>query len=141
KPKGGEAVGGAAQGDWTALVERVDSAGHLRVAQMMRDRVRVIELGEDRLVFEQADSFPDDPAPEIRDVLLRLTGRRWRVERGEGTAQPSLREAAAAEAQAARERIAADPLVSAAFEGFPDAELLDEEVGEGANIARMGRAR
>jgi len=125
---------------WAALVERVDNAGHLRVAQIMRDRVRVIELGEERLVFEQADSFPDDPVPEIRDVLFKLTGRRWQVEKGEGAAQPSLREAAASEARAARERIEADPLVRAALENFPEAELLVDEQGQGAKVARMGRA-
>ncbi|MEQ8410768.1 MAG: DNA polymerase III subunit gamma/tau [Erythrobacter sp.] len=132
---------GMEQDDWAALVERVDSAGHLRVAQIMRDRVRVIELAQDRLVFEQADSFPEDPAPEIRDVLLKLTGRRWQVEKGEGAARPSLRETASAEASAARERVAADPLVKAALEGFPEAELLADEDGESANVARMGRAR
>ncbi len=110
--------------DWAALVEAVDAAGHLRVAQMMRDRVRVIALEPERLVFEQADNFPDDPAPEIRDTLFKVTGRRWQVERGTGAAQPSLREATEAEARAADERIRADPLVKAALEAFPDAEIL-----------------
>ena len=135
-----DAAANPEQIDWAALVDECDAAGHLRVAQMMRDRVRVIELSEERLIFEQADSFPDDPAPEIRDVLFRMTGRRWQVEKGSGEAQPSLREVAEAEAKAARERIEADPLVRAALENFPDAELLDDESGQAANIARMGRA-
>ncbi|MEE4206910.1 MAG: DNA polymerase III subunit gamma/tau [Erythrobacter sp.] len=136
--KAPEASAGPA--DWADLVERVEAAGHLRVAQMMRDRVRVIELGAERLVFERADSFPDDPGPEIRDALLKLTGRRWLVEQGSGPAQPSLRETAEAEARAARERTLNDPLVKAALENFPEAELLVEDEGPGAKIARMGRA-
>jgi DNA polymerase-3 subunit gamma/tau len=110
--------------DWAALVEAVDAAGQLRVAQMMRDRVRVIELAGERLVYQQADNFPDDPAPDIREALFKVTGKRWLIERGTGAAQPSLREVAEAEAAAEDARIRSDPLVKAAFEAFPDAELI-----------------
>lgn len=128
----GEAPASLAAGpDWTALVEQVDAAGHLRVAQMMRDRVRVIELGIEKLIFQPADNFPEDPAPDIRDALFKVTGRRWQVERGAGEAQPSLRERAEAQAQANEQRIRADPLVKAAFAAFPDAELL----GPQGNVA------
>ncbi len=110
--------------EWAALVRQVDSAGMLHVAEMMRSRVRVIELTPERLVFEQADNFPDDPAPEIREALFKITGLRWQVERGSGSPQPSLREAAEAEARVAEQRVRADPLVKAALDSFPDAELL-----------------
>lgn len=113
--------------DWAALVGKVDRAGMLHVAEVMRSRVRVIELVPERVMFEQADNFPDDPAPEIRDALFKVTGKRWLVERGSGTAQPSLREAIEAEARAADERVRSDPLVKAAFEAFPEAELLGAE--------------
>lgn len=121
--------------DWAALVDQVDAAGQLRVAQMMRDRVRLIELGPERLVYAPADNFPDDPAPDIREALFKLTGKRWQVERGSGTAQPSLREAAASEAAAEDQRVRADPLVQAAFTAFPEAELLGTE----GNVARAAR--
>ncbi|MEM8726602.1 MAG: DNA polymerase III subunit gamma/tau, partial [Pseudomonadota bacterium] len=123
--------------DWTELVERIDNAGHLRVAQMMRDRVRVIELGPEHLVYEPADNFPDDPAPDMRDALFKLTGKRWQVERGSGAAQPSLREQAEAEANAERERIRSDPLVKAALEAFPDAELIEPQ----DNVARASGSK
>jgi DNA polymerase III subunit gamma/tau len=54
-----------------------------------------------------------------------VTGKRWLVERGAGDAQPSLREVAEAAAAAEDARIRSDPLVKAAFEAFPDAELID----------------
>jgi DNA polymerase III subunit gamma/tau len=114
----------ASELDWAALVEKVDAAGMLHVAEMMRSRVRVIALAPERLVFEQVDNFPDDPAPEVRDALFKVTGKRWQVERGTGAAQPSLREASEAEARAADDRVRADPLVMAAFDAFPEAELI-----------------
>ena len=113
--------------DWAALVDQVDRAGMLHVAEVMRSRVRVIDLAPEKLVFEQADNFPDDPASDIRDALFKVTGKRWQVERGSGAAQPSLRETAEAEGRAAEERVRADPLVKAAFEAFPDAELIGTE--------------
>ena len=116
----------AVQG-WAALVDQVDAAGQLRVAQMMRDRVRIIEIGPERIVFEQADNFPDDPSSDIREALFKVTGKRWAIERGTGAAQPTLREAAEAEAAAEDARIRADPLVKAALETFPDAELIATE--------------
>ncbi len=134
-PAAAAPASGAPAQDWAALVEAVDAAGQLRVAQMMRDRVRVIELGPERLVYEQADSFPDDPAPDIREALFKVTGKRWQIERGSGAAQPSLREAAEAEAAAEEARIRSDPLVAAAFAAFPEAELIGTE----GNVARASR--
>ncbi|TAD83032.1 MAG: DNA polymerase III subunit gamma/tau [Sphingomonadales bacterium] len=111
--------------EWAALVRDVDRNGHLHAAEMMRSRVRIIELGPEKLVYQPADNFPDDPAPDIREALFKVTGKRWMIERGTGPSQPSLREAAEAEAAAEAARIRSDPLVRAAFEAFPDAELID----------------
>lgn len=122
----------SASGDWAALVDVIDAAGHLRVAQIMRDRVRVIELGQDRLVYQPADNFPEDPAPDMREALFKVTGKRWQIERGNGEAQPSLREAAEAEARARDERIRCDPLVKAALDAFPDAEILEPHSAQAA---------
>ena len=130
----------AAALDWAELVEQVDRSGQLRVAQMMRDRIRVIELAPERLIFEQADAYSDDPVPDIRDALYKLTGSRWQVERGTGEASPSLREAAENSAREERERIAGHPLVKAALEAFPDAELIDPQ-GNVANAAAGGARR
>ncbi|MEM6584490.1 MAG: DNA polymerase III subunit gamma/tau [Pseudomonadota bacterium] len=111
--------------DWAELVESVDRAGHMHVAEMMRSRVRLIELGPGKLIFEQADSFADDPAGDIKEALFKLTNTRWQVEKGQGQAQPTLREQAETKAQAERDETLADPLVKAAFEAFPDAELIE----------------
>lgn len=113
------------QSDWADLVEEVDRAGHMHVAEMMRSRMRVIELGHERLVFEKADAFPDDPGLDVREALFKLTGRRWQIEQSAGQGQPTLREQAEATAQSQREATLSDPLVKAAFAAFPDAELIE----------------
>jgi DNA polymerase-3 subunit gamma/tau len=126
-PGGAIAPPPVARLDWAGLVARIDAGGHLRVAQTMRDWVRVIELAPGRLVYALTAGFSGDPAADIRDALLSTTGERWEVERGEGESAPSLREqaeAARADADAALRRA---PLVEAAFAAFPGAEIVDED--------------
>ena len=123
---GTEAAAPASLDSWQRLVERVDQSGALRVAQTMRDWVRPIELGPGKLVYELAPGLGDDPGPELRDALLKATGERWQVVAGTGDALPTLRERAQAAKAAEDERIRNAPLVKAAFEAFPGAELVDE---------------
>ena len=98
----------------------------LRVAQVMRDWLRVIELTPERLVYSLAPGLADDPAPELRDALLKATGERWQVERGQGEGVATLRERAEAAKSADAERIRRTLLVEAAFVAFPQAEFVDE---------------
>ncbi|WP_338445728.1 DNA polymerase III subunit gamma/tau [Pelagerythrobacter marensis] len=120
--------------DWQALVERVDAAGALRVAQTMRDWVRPIELAQGRLVYALAPGFVGDPAGEFRDALSKLTGVRWEVEQRETGGEPSLREREEAAKAQAEAEMRAHPLVEAAFEAFPEAELVED-----ADIQPAGR--
>jgi len=116
-----------ARTDWRALCDRVEREGLLRVAGLMRDWVRVIELAPGRLVWSPAPGLSDDPGAELRDALLKATGERWQVERGPGEGAPTLREQAEAARAAEAERIRSTPLVAAAFAAFPDAEFVDDE--------------
>jgi len=113
--------------DWRELCEQVDRAGMLRVAGTMRDWLRVIDLAPGRLIYALAPGFSDDPAAEVRDALLKATGERWQVERGEGEGVPTLREQAEMAKTAEAERIRGNPLVAAAFAAFPDAELVEDD--------------
>ncbi|MEO7913866.1 MAG: DNA polymerase III subunit gamma/tau [Novosphingobium sp.] len=117
--------------DWAALCEQVDQAGQLRVAQIMRDWLRVVELIPGTLRFEVVPGYPGDPAPDLRDALLRVTGERWIVERvviaeGDAKAAPSLRELAEAQKADADAAMRASPLVAAALAAFPGAEFVEE---------------
>ena len=113
--------------DWAQLVDQVDGSGQLRIAQIMRDWVRVIALEPGKLVYALVPGFSGDPAPEIRDALYQLTGQKWELQRGGGEGVPSLREQAEAARVAEADAVRRNPLVAAAFEAFPDAEIVDEE--------------
>ena len=113
--------------EWSILCDMVEQEGLLRTGQIMRDYVRIIELRQGHLRYATPPDFTDDISAELKDGLLRATGVRWDVARGEGEGAPSLgeRELAAAEAEAAR--IRNHPMVQAALAAFPKAELLDGE--------------
>ena len=122
--------------DWTAVINTVEQSGQFRLSQLMHDWVRVISLAPGELVYSLVPGYPGDATAELRDALLRATGERWMVTRGEGDARPSLKEEKDAQKDAARAAVLADPLVEAAFAAFPNAELIDE--GPDARVASMG---
>ncbi len=117
----------AASVSWRELCDRVEDAGLLRVAGVMRDWIRVIELRWGNLAFNLPPTFADDPSSDIRDALYRVTGERWQVERGTGDGAPSLREQSDAEISAERDRIRNAPLVQATLAAFPQAEFVEED--------------
>ncbi len=124
--------------DWKALVERVDQSGQLRVAQVMHDWVRVIDLKPGELLYTLAPGFSGDVGADLRDALLRATGERWQVTRGEGDACPTLRELAEQTREAEREALLRSPLVEATMAAFPGAEIVDEKA-EARVVGQQGQ--
>jgi DNA polymerase III subunit gamma/tau len=132
----------ASAANWAALVEQVDRAGELRVAQIMHDWVRVITLAPGTLTYAVAAGFSGDPGPDLRDALLKVTGERWTVSRGEGEGAPSLREQDEAVKAAADAERRSHPLVEAALAAFPDAEFVAEaETSRAAGNRNLSQTR
>ena len=133
--------GVATSSSWEELVQQVDNSGQLRVAQLMRDWVRVVELTDGHLLYAPAEGLSDDLGPDVRDALFKVTGKRWQVEQADASrvdqAQSSLREQSEAERAAADARRREHPLVKATLEAFPEAELLEP----GTNVAQAGGSK
>ena len=122
---------------WEELVERLDHAGNLALANTLRLQVRVIELAPGLLRYSQPPGFANDFEAPLRDALHKLTGERWQLERCEGEGAPTLVEQNEARRQAERDRIERSPLVVATKAAFPDAEPVDED--ESPRYAQGGR--
>ena len=128
----GESAPAAGAVDWAALCDRVEHAGQLRVAQIMRDWLRVVDLAPLALVYSLVEGYSGDPGAEVRDALLRATGERWEVSRGAvspggGEASPSLREQVEAKQAAQDAAMRESPLVAAALAAFPGAEFVEDD--------------
>ncbi|MGN6497871.1 MAG: DNA polymerase III subunit gamma/tau [Tsuneonella sp.] len=125
---GAPAPAPAARIDWVELVRDIDDKiGQLHLATRLRMQVRPIAVEDGRLVYRQAPGFTEDLAPELKQALLELTGKRWQVEQGAGEGEPTLVERGQAAKQAAAATLRADPLVEAAFAAFPQAELIEDD--------------
>ncbi|MEM1132052.1 MAG: DNA polymerase III subunit gamma/tau [Pseudomonadota bacterium] len=112
------------------LIQALDRQGHLELAQIMHDHMRLVDYGDGKILYQLASKVRPDFEARLRDALLRLTGKRWQVENSEGNAQPSIRERALSKAEARKESILQTPLVQAALDAFPDAELIENGEGE-----------
>lgn len=121
----------AAQMDWADLVSQVDRAGQLRVAQTMRDWVRVIELADGKLTYALAPGLSDDPRSEFQQVLKQVTDRHWEVVQSENGGTPTLREQAEALKSEQEAALRRHPLVEATMAAFPDAEILPDTPDNG----------
>ena len=112
--------------DWLDLVEQVEHVSPL-VGSTMRLGVRVVDVEPGLLRYQLVPGLPGDPAADIRRALNQVTGQAWVLEVADGEAQPSLEEAKAAKVAAEAEAMRQDPLVKAALEAFPGAQIVDEE--------------
>jgi len=120
-----------APAEYKAFVEWLDHKGNLSLAQILHDWVRVVEYAPGKLIYQTAPEFKQDFEPQLRDILMQLTGTRWQIDKGEGQYQISLGEQLEQRKQAAREELLNSPMVKAAKAAFPDAELLDDDGSQG----------
>jgi len=95
----------------------------LGLAEKLRMSARVVRCGPQELVLSSSKPLPADMVPDLADALRRITDRPWRVTVEDAPGAPTPREAEQQREEAARQAILATPIVKAAFEAFPDAEL------------------
>ncbi len=125
---GGATGGGApvAALDWGKLVARIEGAGQMLAASLMRHQVRVVDLAPGRLAYSRAAQFTGDIAPQLREALYAVTGERWQVEEVSTDGAPTLTELEAAAHEAADAAVRAHPLVAATLAAFPGAEIVED---------------
>ena len=132
-PRGPEAPQGEGQGallqappSYAALVERLANGGKAHLAQQLHDFVGVVRYAPPELVVKPAKPMAGDFLRDLAGALKSLTGAPWQVRsagESDGPAEPTLLEQEKAEAERLRQDVLESPVVQAAFEAFPDAEL------------------
>jgi DNA polymerase III subunit gamma/tau len=128
-PAAGQATMLAAPPSFEAFAELVESRGKAILAHELRENYRLVEYGPPTLLLQQTGNVRPVRDVEaflrtLRDVTSSLFGEKWRVAISDGPARPSLREQEKEAEEAVRRSILEAPVVKAAFEAFPDAELV-----------------
>lgn len=110
--------------DMAALAALLDANRRFQLAQQVRDYLRPVRFDGSELEFGAARPLPQDFVRDLGGALKDATGVNWRIRCVDDATAPTLREEQAAHEAAEREAVLASPLVAAALESFPDAELI-----------------
>jgi DNA polymerase-3 subunit gamma/tau len=113
--------------DFPSLLNLLARNNFLSLESTLRDVMRVVEYAPPQLTYQLAGSVGQTFISELREAIYKVTGVRWEIIEGDGPAAPSLLEVERTEAEAGRRAILQSPLVKAAFEAFPEAELLESD--------------
>ncbi|QTH22347.1 DNA polymerase III subunit gamma/tau [Rhizorhabdus wittichii] len=105
------------------------------LAQLFHDYAAIVRLEGEELLIARHQRLPQNFAGDVANILKRSTGRTWSVAMVDEAGAPSLLARIRAEEDAARDAILESPLVKAALEAFPDAELIDYSAPEKRSLA------
>jgi DNA polymerase-3 subunit gamma/tau len=119
---------------FAALVDVLGDKGHQLLAHQLEYEFRLVEYAPQKLLLSPVK--PRDTVSvssmisELSRALKSIFNESWRVELSAGPAQPSLHEQTLDAQERQRQEILEAPLVKAAFEAFPGAELEKYKVNE-----------
>ncbi|ODP37373.1 DNA polymerase III subunit gamma/tau [Sphingomonas turrisvirgatae] len=113
----------AAPRDFAQLLERLEAAHEHHIAARARNLVRLISFNEP-VVEVSSHGLPGDLPRDFEQAIRRVLGKRWSLKVTDAPGEATLAEVKAVEAAAEREAVLNSPVVAAAFEAFPDAELI-----------------
>ena len=106
-----------------AIVMALENQGHMILASQVTHFVQLVRLEPGRLEFTPAPGAPQKLAADLGAALLQMTGDRWVVVLANGAAQPTLAAVHKDRAQAVRQDVEADPMVSAVLLAFPGTQI------------------
>ncbi|MEA3004363.1 MAG: polymerase subunit gamma/tau, partial [Sphingomonadales bacterium] len=112
-----------APADFRALVERLAAGGKPHLAQQLHDYCGLVRYAPPELVVRPAKPLSGDFTRDLAAALKGMTGTQWQVRASDEAAEPSLLDQEKAAAEALRQSVLEAPLVQAALEAFPGAEL------------------
>jgi DNA polymerase-3 subunit gamma/tau len=112
------------------LVRAIERGGKAHLAQQLHDYVGLVRYAPPELVVRPAKPLGGDFLRELGAALKALTGTQWQVGASDGEAQASLLDQEKDEADRLRRGVLETPIVKAAFEAFPDAELAGFRIEE-----------
>jgi DNA polymerase-3 subunit gamma/tau len=113
-----------------ALVEVLGKGGKAHIAQILHDFVGLVRYAPPELVVRPAKPLPADFLRDLGGALKGLTGTVWQVHASDESAAPSLLDQEKEAAERLRREVLEAPLVRAAFEAFPEAELAGFRLDE-----------
>ncbi len=110
--------------DFPALIALLETHGKMQMAQTLHDYTGLVDYAAPNLAIHPVRPLASDFTRDLAAALKSITGAVWQVNLSETSGAPSLLQQAKAIEDAARDAVLAHPIVAAAFDAFPQAELL-----------------
>jgi len=111
--------------DFPALIALLADNGKSHMSQQLHDYIGLIRYAPPDLDIRPAKPMASEFNRDLAVALKSITGETWQVSSPDGPAEPTLLEQEKMEENRARDAILATPLVKAAFDAFPEAELVE----------------
>lgn len=109
--------------DLAEVLTRLEAAHEHHVAARARNLVRVIAFNAP-VIEVSSQGLPADLVSDFEQTLRRVLGKRWSLRVVDAPGGETLAEVKAADAAAERDAVLRSPVVAAALEAFPEAELI-----------------
>jgi DNA polymerase-3 subunit gamma/tau len=106
------------------LAAHLEGNRRFQLAQQVRDYLRPVRFDGSEFEFAAARELPQDFVRDLGAALRETSGVNWRLKCVEEGGAPTLREQQAANEAAERDAVLRSPVVAAAIEAFPEAELI-----------------
>ncbi|HST35617.1 MAG TPA: DNA polymerase III subunit gamma/tau, partial [Allosphingosinicella sp.] len=119
-----------APADYPALIDALGKAGKAHLAQQLHDFVGLVRYAPPELAIRPVKPLSGEFIRDLGAALKGLTGTAWQVRASDEEAAPSLLEQEKDDAERLRQEVLEAPLVKAAFEAFPEAELAGYRLGD-----------
>ncbi|HEX8364918.1 MAG TPA: DNA polymerase III subunit gamma/tau [Allosphingosinicella sp.] len=110
-------------GSFAELVKLLGGGGKALLAQQLHDFVGLVRYAPPELVIRPSKPLSGDFLRDLAAALKATTGTAWQVRASDEQAEPTLLEQEKAAADRLRDEVLASPMVAAAFDAFPEAEL------------------
>jgi DNA polymerase III subunit gamma/tau len=108
---------------FTGLIDLLARNGKAHLAQQLHDYVGLVRYVPPELVIRPSKPLPGDFARDLAAALKSLTGKSWQVAASDEPAALSLLDQERRAVERVRQSVLESPLVKAAFDAFPEAEL------------------
>jgi len=116
--------------DYPALIDLLARGGKAHLAQQLHDFVGLIRYDPPELAIRPIKPLPGEFVRDLGAALKALTGTAWQVRASDENAASSLLDQEKEGAERLRQAVLDTPIVQAAFEAFPEAELAGYRVDE-----------
>jgi DNA polymerase-3 subunit gamma/tau len=124
---------GSLPATFPALIDLLAAGGKQHLAQQLHDYAGLVRYAPPELVIRPSKPLAGEFSRDLAAALKGLTGTQWKVSSSDAEAQPSLLDQEKAEAERLRQAVLDSPMVRAAFEAFPEAELIGYTADEQRN--------